>query len=758
LRVAVTAAAHSEQEAGNDPSACAGFPRPTHRRRTDDGRTTRRLGHVWVADSPKTHARSVVLQHNRSSGYPPTSAAIHRHNYSRSGSPLPVRIPPRIPTPAWLRIGWVGRSCSVERPAGRLSWSRFGGELDAVSSSLVSRPEYVDLGAYYLVVEGSRVWAFRLQGQARGFLEMKPEQRLDTPHVNLFFESAARDLVSDARFLDPAKRQRLEQTHGAWPWVDHVVEIITGRRPFVEERRPPIDYRRREEPPPYVLPEPLDPGGPTKLKDTFIYEVRLVDELGEPIEDVLLRVSADSPPMRTDADGRIRYDDGSSSNALARFPDPKGLREALRPRWEQIREGDWLTEDAEHTYIDAADPLPMVKVRSDRLHTIVVQPRVICARILELLFDTNKSFLLPSALVHIREVRKLYDKRPRAKVLIVGHTDTTGEPNVNDPLSLNRAKAVKAYLRDDVQTWLDFYGDHMHPKARWGLNEDHLMLHAVLAESGEKPTDTPVRHFQATRGLEPDNKLGPNTREAIITEYMSLDGTTLPEAIDPIAHGCGENFPLEIPEGGNPDHTRDRRVELFFFDADLGVLPPPRGEISAAGSLEYLEWARRAQETHEFRPPPNKTRILLLDDEGTPMAGTAFCALIGRQPFVSGFSDGTGIAEFQLPVFCPETLGLAWGAHAPTGPFRFARRIFVDCTGPDASTRLQNLGFPAFGSLVDALHHFQSTEAVDAEPIPIGAVNETIPAATATRLNQIFLQKVEVIRAAKNIDAKHHDG
>ena len=167
-----------------------------------------------------------------------------------------------------------------------------------------------------------------------------------------------------------------------------------------------------------------------------------------------------------------------------------------------------------HRSLDTAHcsaPLPSVQVRAGRVHTIVVQPRVICARILELLFDTNKSFLLPSALEHIREIRKLYDTRPRAKVLIVGHTDITGEPDVNDPLSLNRAKAVQAYVTDDVKAWLDFYEDHMHAKARWGPHEDHLMLQAVLAESGEDLTDTPLRHFQATRGLAPDGKLGPIT-------------------------------------------------------------------------------------------------------------------------------------------------------------------------------------------------------------------------------------------------------
>jgi outer membrane protein OmpA-like peptidoglycan-associated protein len=612
----------------------------------------------------------------------------------------------------------------------------------------VSRPEYVDLGAYQLVVVGSRVWAFRMQTDARGFLEMKPERRLDIPHVDLFFESAARDLVSNARFLEPAKRQRLEQMHGAWPWVQHVVEVITGRRAFVEERRPPIDVRRREEPPPYVLPEPLDPGGPTKLRDTFIYEVRLVDELGEPIEDVLLRV-VDSDPMRTDADGRIRYDYGSSSNALARFPDPKGLRKALRPRWEQIREGDWLTEDAEHTYIDAADPLPMVKVRSDRLQTIVVQPRVICARILELLFDTNKSFLLPSALEHIRKVRELYDTRPRAKVLIVGHTDTTGEPDVNDPLSLNRAKAITAYLRDDVQTWLDFYGDHMHPKARWGAHEDHLMLQAVLAGSGEEVTDTPVRHFQSTRGLEPDNKLGENTRRAIISDYMAIDGTTLPEGIDPIAHGCGENFPLEKEDGQDlkSAHAYDRRVELFFFDAGLGVLPPPTGEFSKPGSEEYLEWRARSIETHNFiaaKGSLSEVNLRLHDDARNPMPGAPFIATIGKRVLAEGLSDDEGFAFVPLPPLCPERILVRWGEH-PTLEYAYELDVFPDCFPNNARAskvaRLHNLGYAPTIDLDAAVRQFQADYAVDADPEPIGLVDGNFPTATQRRLDAIWAEK-----------------
>jgi hypothetical protein len=35
--------------------------------------------------------------------------------------------------------------------------------------------------------------------------------------------------------------------------------------------------------------------------------------------------------------------------ALAQLPDITALRDVLRPRWEQVRDGDWLTESEEHT-------------------------------------------------------------------------------------------------------------------------------------------------------------------------------------------------------------------------------------------------------------------------------------------------------------------------------------------------------------------------------------------------------------------------
>src|SRR5690349_21490032 len=79
------------------------------------------------------------------------------------------------------------------------------------------------------------------------------------------------------------------------------------------------------------------------------------------------------------------------------------------------------------------------------------------ARLTGMLFDAERAFLLPSAMNGIRGLKQFYDAYPDLKVLITGHTDTQGPAPYNMHLSLDRAKAVAAYLREDVDTWMAFY-------------------------------------------------------------------------------------------------------------------------------------------------------------------------------------------------------------------------------------------------------------------------------------------------------------
>jgi outer membrane protein OmpA-like peptidoglycan-associated protein len=218
-------------------------------------------------------------------------------------------------------------------------------------------------------------------------------------------------------------------------------------------------------------------------------------------------------------------------------------------------------------------------------------------------FNTNKAFLLPTALPSMLELREIYTNNAPAKLLVVGHADTQGDAAYNDKLSLERSKATIAYLEDDVDGWYAFYGDGIEQAKRWGKVEDNLMIHAMPGFVDKPLGENLVHWYQRTRGLEVDSIAGSDTRHRLIAEYMALDGTSLSDfvgEIDAVAHGCGENFPLDDAgaelDDDPPDDKNDpidRRVELFFFDTEFGVTPAPPGENSQPGSVEYPLWLDR---------------------------------------------------------------------------------------------------------------------------------------------------------------------
>jgi outer membrane protein OmpA-like peptidoglycan-associated protein len=355
------------------------------------------------------------------------------------------------------------------------------------------------------------------------------------------------------------------------------------------------------------------------------YEVRLVDELGGAIAGVTLRLSVRgrTHSLTTDAEGVARFEDMPISDASVDFADGDQLRAEVRKRWETERQGEWVAESDNHSYIECTDPLGGiggVVIAGERRHTIVVQPRVICARLLELVFDTNKTFLLPSAIEHLAEVRSLYEARPEGAVLIVGHTDATGDAATNDPLSLARAESVRAFLKDDVDAWLAQYGADVEESARWGEDEDDHMLRAVMDRRAAADGSASVAGFQESEGLAATATMDAATRRALVAAYMAADGTSLPEELEPLVHGCGENFPVSI-EGAADTDALNRRVELFFFEPTLDVLPPPPGDVSETGSWQYPQWRRHSVATHDYfvRSDVETVRILMaVTDEDAP--------------------------------------------------------------------------------------------------------------------------------------------
>jgi outer membrane protein OmpA-like peptidoglycan-associated protein len=274
---------------------------------------------------------------------------------------------------------------------------------------------------------------------------------------------------------------------------------------------------------------------------------------------------------------------------------------------------DFFEESDPDRSMDVVDSALVTLEPSDaepQVRLLGAVPRSILA-CLEMSFNTNKAFLLPTALPSVRKLRTLYQDNAPCKLLVVGHADTTAGPSYNDKLSLERAEAVISYLKDDVEAWFKLY-DQSDAKKRWGKVEDHLMIQSMPGFKDKPKGEDPVRWFQRTHNLDVDGVAGKDTRRALIQEYMSLDGASLKDfvgEIDAVAHGCGENFPLddsgeeldEAPADNKRDPI-DRRVELFFFDPEFGITPPPPGPNSKPGGAEYPLWRSRVAETVTLEP------------------------------------------------------------------------------------------------------------------------------------------------------------
>jgi outer membrane protein OmpA-like peptidoglycan-associated protein len=64
----------------------------------------------------------------------------------------------------------------------------------------------------------------------------------------------------------------------------------------------------------------------------------------------------------------------------------------------------------------------------------------------DVLFDTGKYTLKPSAQISLAKVAGILEAYPGLKVQVEGYTDSTGTPEFNQTLSQNRAQAVRDFL------------------------------------------------------------------------------------------------------------------------------------------------------------------------------------------------------------------------------------------------------------------------------------------------------------------------
>ena len=206
-------------------------------------------------------------------------------------------------------------------------------------------------------------------------------------------------------------------------------------------------------------------------------------------------------------------------------------------------------------------------------------------------FASQKSFLVPDTFRCIRTIRGLLSRWLDANLLVVAHTDGKGRAAVNDPLSVQRAKATRAFLQGDADTWLGFYRSPTPAEQQWGATEDGIMMNAVPTRARREQHEDPIHWFQRTRGLERTGKLSPSDRKALIEEYMAVpsDGFAVSPQVRVEVVGAGANF----PERGLTA-TQLRRADVLLFP-QTGVTPPVVSPLLRPHASEYQRWLRGAE-------------------------------------------------------------------------------------------------------------------------------------------------------------------
>jgi hypothetical protein len=253
-------------------------------------------------------------------------------------------------------------------------------------------------------------------------------------------------------------------------------------------------------------------------------------------------------------------------------------------------------------------------------------------RLVGMLFDANKCFLLPQGLPGIKSIIEMHEKYKKAEVLIVGHAGGD-EDLAGLDMALDRAEMLSAFLTNKSDLWLEWFSPQKETRVRWGTREVQLML-SVLPE-GQKPfytgiapgitdktTTQAIMDFQKfsneNKGtsLAVDGTAGPEMRKALVEAYMSLEDTSLSADIVPVMHGCEGHFDDTATEDGlQPD---DRRLEVFFFERAID--PEPSTQTTSAGSTEYPAWLDQVLDTKDFEYHGINVQIVDSTNQPVPQA------------------------------------------------------------------------------------------------------------------------------------------
>lgn len=167
----------------------------------------------------------------------------------------------------------------------------------------------------------------------------------------------------------------------------------------IPNTRASIGAKSFEAPTPDPAPLPKQPTKTQSETGPTFFEVDVVDEIGDPIGGVPVTYDVQGETaIPTDGAGHTRLDGVTAEFGTATLADLDALRDAVRSRWDIIRDPDWVVPEADATVAALFnEATPHASILGETLHTMVIQPWVIRARLVGHCFDTNKAFILPAA-------------------------------------------------------------------------------------------------------------------------------------------------------------------------------------------------------------------------------------------------------------------------------------------------------------------------------------------------------------------------
>ena len=592
------------------------------------------------------------------------------------------------------------------------------------------------------------------------------------PHVSCVIDAVRSALWSKQLHFET------EEPFGALPELEWEPPPVENVRKYLPAQTPSELWGRQDSPPAPAAnapasDNPAESPAATASREQKEYSVKVVDEQGLPLEGISMsfRHGSTTEDIATGSNGIAKLTTSDTDVTVTFSSDidhHNDLVHTMQSIWtpsRQVERKDWVPAD-DTTATTAVTLLggAVVKATADKsttattrpketiepfmgvqppgvkpgetpdnLTTLSVQPLVIMVRMLGEHFDTDKCFLLPKALDSIRDLVTLQREYALTDLLIVGHTDTMASDEHNLTLSLERTSAMRAYLTDKADEWLPWYHSDKQQSKRWGSTENLYMIETLLKNAGQAQTVLAYQKWHNANaprktdyaGLTEDGEMGPNTRKQLVLDYMHREDTTVPDNTAIQVHGCGEFFTLTEDEEhvatSAPDEDeeqRNRRVEVFLFPREVGILPPVPGERAKKGEPEYPEWRRRSVdiELSAITTTVNVS-VWLLDTEGQRMLGTPYRMTIGGEVRV-GHSTSDG-AAVEYGVSDTPSCYMEWGSSAvssndstsddsTTDAYLYQKTVdFPQDVATDMATdvRLTNLGYDS-GTDTDRLQQF----------------------------------------------------